>query len=399
MVGGRAPVLGIAIGAAQVRALLWWRKAIQWAGAAPYADPPSLRESIARLAGEACAPVRRARVVLERDVVQLRSIVPAPPLKASALRRYVALESPRLFRHNGAPLVTDGVRIDLTKDSAALWAGAAAEPLVQAVLAGCAQAGLALEGLGPAADVLPRATSQARGALMFPNGGTAEVLDVGPSGTWQSRLIRGMGSGESAALAQPLAALGEEAHHFAAAYAAAIAAPRLSFVPAETRAAEERRGRRRLVQLLGIGAALWFAAAGIYMSRLAWVRHTASRSLGAAAETVDSALAVRRDLALARATLATVSRADDARSRHLELLAAVTRALGDSTYLAALQVTPEGIVRLAGYAPVAARAVAQLETVAVLKDVRLEGPVTREQGAAGAARDRFAVVARLEKRP
>lgn len=399
MVIGRAPLLGVSIGGTHVRAVLWWRDAIQWAGAAPYEGPDALVEAIARLAGEAGAPVRRARVVLERDVVQLRSIVPAPPLKDGALRRYVALEAPRLFRQNGAPLVTDGVRIALTEDSAALWAGAAPEPIVQAVLAGCAEAGLALEALGPAADVLPWATAHPLGSLVFRNGGTAEAIEVGPGGTWQSRFIQGAGNGESPVLAAALAALGEHAHHFAAAYAGAIAVPRLRFLPAEARAAEERRGRRRVIRLLGIGAALWALAAAVQIGRLAWMRESATHSLGAAAPAVDSALAARRDLDLARATLATIARADAGRSRHLALLAAVTRALGDSTYLAAFQVTPESLVRVAGYAPVAARVVAQLERISALRDVRLEGPVTREHGAGGTERDRFAIVARLELGP
>jgi len=398
------PILGISVGTSRVRAILWCRQAIQWAGAAPYDGPSALADTIARLAGEAGAPVRRARVVLERDLVQLRSIVPAPPLKAQALRRYVALEAPRLFRQNGAPLVTDGVRVALTNDSAALWAGAAPEPLVLAVLAGCAQAGLSLEGLGPAADVLPWATSQRQGSLTFANGGTSEVLDVGPSGTWQSRLVRGTGTAESPALAAPLAALGEQAHHFAAAYSVAVALPRLTLLPAEARAAQERRGRRRMLGLLGVGTALWLVAAGVHVGRLAWIRQTATRSLGAAASAVDSALRVRRDLDLARATLATIGRADAGRSRHLALLAAVTQALGDSTYLATFQVTPDGVVRVVCYAPVAARVVAQLTRLEDLRDVRLEGPVTRERGGEGRAlkdmeRDRFAIVARREVQP
>ncbi|HMJ58486.1 MAG TPA: hypothetical protein VK467_05085 [Gemmatimonadales bacterium] len=397
-------VIGISVGAAHVHAVLWWRDAIHWAGAAPYDDYASLGEVIARLASEAGAPVRRARVVLERDVVQLRSIVPAPPLKPAAMRRYVALEAPRLFRQNGAPLVTDGVRVAVTKDSAALWAGAAPEPLVRAVLAGCAQAGLALEGLGSAAEVLPRATSCAQSPIVFANGGTSEVLDVGQGGTWQSRLTRGTEHGEAPPLVAPLAALGAEAHHFAAAFGAAIALPRLTLLPVEARTAQERRGRRRMMRLFGIGAALWLAAASILVGRLAWIRQTATRSLGAAAPAVDSALVARRDLDLARATLGNVARAEEHRSRHLALLAAITQSLGDSTYLAAFQVTPDGVVRLSGYAPAAARVVAQLERLAMLRDVKMEGPVTREHVAGSTAlkdmeRDRFAIVARIEVQP
>ncbi len=399
MVVGRAPLLGIAVSATHIRAVLWWRGAIRWAGATPYADPEELANGIARLAGDAGMPVRRARVVLERDVVQLRSIVPAPPLKPAALRRYVALEAPRLFRRNGTPLVTDGARVALTKTETALWTGAAPEPLVQAALAGCAQAGLAVEALGPAADVLPHAVVTAESPIAFPNGGSTELLELGIGGVWRSRLTRGMGNGEAPALAAPLPALGDNALHMACAYAAAIALPRLSLLPAEVRAAEERHGRRRLIRVFALGVALWLLAAGTYVGRLVWVRHAATRALGGAAGAVDSALTVRRELGLARATLATAGEAERRRSRHLALLAAVTQGLGDSTYLVALQVTPEGVVRLAGYAPVAARAVAALERLSALRDVRLEGPVTRERGAGSGERDRFAIVARLGPAP
>lgn len=397
MVIARPPVLGVSVGTGHVRAVVWWRDAIRWAGAATYENGEGLAEAIARLAGEAGAPVRRARVVLERDVVQLRSIVPAPPLKAAALRRYVALEAPRLFRKNGAPLVTDAVRIALTKGTTALWVGAVAEPIAQAVLAGCAQAGLVVEGLGPAADVLPHATREAYGSLAFPNGGTTELLEVGAHGTWQSRLVRETGNGRPATLHAVLESLGDNAPHFAAAYAAAIALPRLTLLPTEARAAQERHGRRRMTKVLAIGATLWLLAGSTYVARLAWTKQAATRALGSAAGAVDSALAVRRELALAQATLATIARAESERSRHLAVLAAVTQALGDSTYLVDLQVTPDGVVRLAGYAPVAARVVAALERVPLLRDVRLEGPVTRESATGN--RDRFAVVVRLEIRP
>lgn len=390
MVIARSPVLGVSVGTSHVRAVLWWHGAIRWAGAAPYEGPDGLAEAIARLAGEAGAPVRRARVVLEREVVQLRSVVPAPPLKPAALRRYVALEAPRLFRKNGAPLVTDGVKVAVAKGTAALWAGAAAEPVARAVLAGCAQAGLVVEGLGPAADVLPHATRQACGSFALPNGGATELLEVGPHGTWQSRLVRETRNGEPATLHSALQSLGENAPHFAAAYAAAVALPRLTLLPAEARAAQERHGRRRMVKLLAIGAALWMLAAVTYTARLAWTGRAATQALGSAVTAVDSALAARRELALAQAALATVARAYGRRSRQLELLTAVTHALGDSTYLVALQVASDGVVRLAGYAPVAARVVAALERVPLLRDVRLEGPVTL---------DRFAVVARLEVGP
>jgi len=118
---------------------------------------------------------------------------------------------------------------------------------------------------------------------------------------------------------------------------------------------------------------------------------------------VDSALAVRRDLAAATAALDLMWRAERGRSRHLALAAELTRALGDSIHLVALRVGSDGTVRLAGYAPVAARALAALEQIPILRDVRFEGPITRETRDGGRGMgdgwDRFAIVARLEATP
>src|SRR5207247_1808549 len=83
----------------------------------------------------------------ERVVLQRRRVTPAPPLKGKAVPGWVALEAERLFRKNGSPLVTDGVIVPLGKDAAALWAAAAPEPVVRAVLDGCAQAGLTVASL------------------------------------------------------------------------------------------------------------------------------------------------------------------------------------------------------------------------------------------------------------
>jgi hypothetical protein len=390
-------VLGLSVGSDHVRAVLWWRGAIRWAGIAGYGGYDALAEAIGRLAAEAGAPVRRARLVLERDVVQLRSVVPAPPLKAAAMRRYVALEAPRLFRKNGSPLVTDGIRLPAAGGTVALWAGAVSEPLTLALLAGCAQAGLVLESLGPAADVLPNASCERVGTLVFPNGGTTEVLEVGPRGTWQSRFVRGTGDRPPSAFHSALAALGEDASHFAAAYAAAVALPRLSLLPRDARSAHDRRSWRRVTRLLAAGTALWLLAAGAYVGRLAWTRAAATRALEGAAAAVDSAIGVRRELALAEATLATLEAAQENRSRHLALLSALTGALGDSTYVIALQIMPDGVVRVAGYAPGASRVVSALEQLLGLSGVRLEGPVTRERGADGIERDRFAIVAHVER--
>jgi hypothetical protein len=376
------------------------RKAIAWAGRADYARLADLAEAVARLAGESGRPVRRVRAVLERETVQLRSVVPAPPLKPGAVRRYVSLEAPRLFRTNGAPLVTDARLMPVGAKEMALWAAAASEPLVRAVLDGCTEAGLEVESLGPAADVLPWALTSPLGQpqVVYPNGTTSEVLSLGPAGTWCSRLVTGASEAAPSWAAQ-MGPLGAEAGHFAPAYAAAIVIPKLQLLPQDTRAARNQATRRRATRIAAIGVALMLVAAVVHVGRLISSLYGSTSYLDANAAALDSALAVRRELATGRATLESIAAAQGKRSRQLAVLADITTALGDSVFLVALRIGPDGIVRLSGYARTAARALTDLERVRGLGEPKLEGAVTRESGPWRGELDRFAIVAPLERRP
>lgn len=388
-------VLGLSVGASRIHAVLVERNAIAWAGRAEYSGLPDLAEGIARLAGESGRLVRRVRAVLERETIQLRSIMPAPPLKRGAVRRYVALEAPRLFRANGAPLVTDARLMSAGKDQVALWGAAAPEPLVRAVLEGCAEAGLAVESLGPAADVLPWALTAPfeNPVVAYPNGGTSEVLYVGPEGTWRSRLVTGTTADEPRWVSG-LAPLGDDAKHFAPAYGAAVAPAKLQLLPADTRAAHERAGRKRSITVATVGLALLLLALVLHIGRLLVALRAATSFLAANAAVLDTALAARRELATGRATLETIAGARRQRSRHLVVLAGMTTVLGDSVFLVALRVSPDRTIRLSGYAPSANHVLASVERVAELAEPTLEGPVTREAGPSGRELDRFAIVAR-----
>jgi len=392
----RRAVLGISVAKGAVRAILAVSNRIEWAGSTTWSAPEDLSDAIGRLAGEAGRVVRRARVVLERDLIQARTIAPAPPLRARAARRFVALEAPRLFRKNGVPLVTDATILHSDGSSLVLWSAAAPEPVVHAILDGCEQAGIAVEQLGPAADVLPRTTvAPPAGDLIFSNGGTAEVISVGANGTWRSRLIP---KHEAAAveLAPALVALGAEGSHFAAAYGATVAAPRLSLLPANTLAARAHAARRQLIRLFTVAAVLWLVAFVTYGARLEIAAASAQRELDLNREALDSALALRREIDAGTGSLREFASLTASRSRHLRLIASITAVLGDSSYLVALQIGSGGIVRLAGYAPSAVRVVAALGRVPSLHDAKLEGPVTRERTAAGRELDRFAIVAQRD---
>jgi Tfp pilus assembly protein PilN len=392
-------VLGLGVSATMVHAVLVERGAIAWAGQAAYQTEDDLAEVIAHLAEEAGRPVRRARIALERDAVQLRTVTPVPLLKPGPLRRYVALEATRLFRKNGAPLVTDGISVAGDASTRALWMAAAPEPLLRRILDGANQAGLRVETLGPAADVLPGALAvRPSGEASFPNGQSAEVLSVGLEGTWRSRLVR---TTPNVALewATALAALGADAASFAAAYAVTVRWPRLELWPPETRAGHAREQRRRLLRLALIGLVCWFLAGGVYVGRLLVLLRSSNAYLVSVSAQVDSALAARRELDAGRATLASMAGAERDRSRHLALLADLTWALGDSAYLTTCQVDADGAVRISGYAASAPTVLATLERLGGLARPKFEGPVARETTNEHRQLDRFAIVAQLERAP
>ncbi len=392
-------VLGLSVSATMVRAVLVERGAIAWAGQAAYQSEEDLAEVIAHLAGEAGRPVRHVRIALERDAVQLRTVTPVPPLKPGPLRRYVALEATRLFRKNGAPLVTDGISVAADANVRALWMAAAPEPLLRRILDGTGQAGLRVEALGPAADVLPGALAlRPNGEASFPNGQSAEVLSVGLEGTWRSRLVRTTPNG-ALEWAPPLAALGADAASFAAAYAVTVQMPRLELWPPEIRAGHARELRRRLLRVALIGVGCWFLAGGVFVGRLLATLHVSTAYLTRVSAQVDTALSARRELDAGRATLATMAGAERERSRHLALLAALTLALGDSAYLTTCQVGADGTVRISGYAASAPTVLATLERVGSLSHPRFEGPVARETTNERRQLDRFAIVAQLERAP
>ncbi len=396
MVAGK--VLGIAVGATSVHAVLRDRRGIRWAGTATYAETTELEEVISRLAGDCAFPVRIARIALERDVVQFRTVLPAPPLKLAAVRRYVALEAPRLFRTNGAPLVTDAILVTAPGHGRALLAAATCESLLHAILAGCAQVGLRVTALAPASAVLPFALASPPTVedVTLRTNGTTEVLSTGPGGPWRSRLVKGNGD-PGVPWAGSLDAIGEQASDFASAFAVTTSVPHLELWPPDARANRARHVRRRMIRLAGAALASWALAASVYVGRVVATLHSTTSYLTAVAPALDSAMALRRELDAGRTTLETIAAARASRSQTLVVLAGLTKALDDSVVLLSFTASADGTVRVAGLAPSSARVLAQLERLPSLVQPRLEGPVTRE-AVAGSVRDRFAIAAHAEKR-
>jgi hypothetical protein len=391
----RSRVLGLAVGAATIRAALVDGRTLTWAGSAPYAGLGDLAEVIARLAGEAGRPIKRVRVALTREIVQVRTVHPAPPLKSRNAPRYVGLEGGRLFRKNGVPLVTDGTLIQVTKTERALWAAATSEPLLKAILDGCAQAGLVVEAVAPSAETLPAALELPEGGndIAVPNGCGTERLSLGAGGVWRSRWRRGV-EPFTGSWVEGLSQVNGDAANVAPAYAAAVRLPTLALLPETHRVAWRRSGRRRLGIIATIGAVLWMAAAAVYVGRLSFAYSRTTSLLNDLRGAADSALNLRRDLDGGHATLATIARARAGRSQSLRLFGDLTKALSDSVNLIALEVLADGTVRLTGYAPRAAAALAGIARVPRVAGAALDGPVTRETVVGVGDRERFTVVAK-----
>lgn len=395
--------LGVSVTRNWVHAVRVERGEIRWAAHAAYGDPQGLIDAIGNLASECDRRPRCIRVVLGRDLVQFRTLVPAPPLKAREVDSFVSLHANRLFRRSGTPLIVDALLARAGSGERALFAAAVPETMPKTVMEGCSNAGISLETIGTATEVLPWTVRRrpTDNELEFPCGVEFEVVSIARSGVWRSRRVK-ENTRPSPEWVDPLTKLGDKAAEYSAAFGAATRRPGLELAPQSHRAGRLRERRARLLRLALVVVGVWLVPAVVYPARLLRTAAAAERELVALSGPADSVLLLRRDLSAARTALATMTDAERSRSRSLELLADLSTVLDDSTFLASIRVQGDSIVRLAGYSRSAARARANLERARTLQRPEFETPVTR-QALAGSPEDgpwdRFAVVGRRRPRP
>jgi hypothetical protein len=162
----RAPVLHLTVGDSNVRAEAMRAGVAVWAGEAIYESPDELAEVVARLAAAPTERCRRLHVTLERPPAQTRTLTDLPPVRDRELASLVANQAGRFFRRNGAVLVTDATWVT-NGVGRVTHAAAVEEPLVLAIVAGAAEAGLAVEsiaaaGMSPQLQLLPTAERAVR---------------------------------------------------------------------------------------------------------------------------------------------------------------------------------------------------------------------------------------------
>ena len=162
----RAPVLHLVVFDSNVRAEAMRSGVTVWAGEASYEAPADLSEVVARLAAAPAERCRRLRVTLERPPAQTRTLTDLPPVRDRELAALVANHAGRFFRRNGAALVTDATWVS-NGVGRVTHAAAVEEPIVLAIVAGAAEAGLTVEsitaaGMSPQLQLLPIAERAVR---------------------------------------------------------------------------------------------------------------------------------------------------------------------------------------------------------------------------------------------
>jgi hypothetical protein len=387
--------IGIAVGAREVRVALTDRHRVRWMACAAYTGYDDLAEVIARLASEAPQRPREASVVLSAELVQMRCLNPAPPLRPAAARAHVALNAARFFRNGHGPLVTDARIIRVPGRRAVLCAAAALEALVGAVASGCEQAGLEIDGLGPATEILPAAVNpNDRSPIMV----VSTVTGTTEMEVAEHRAFRARRSHSVSALrwATPLASLGDDAVRFAEAFAAASITTRIDLRPASARDRTRRTLGSKAGRIAVAAMLVWGAAYAMRQLRYEHVGRQAEAKISHFEPARPALDSLRRDLALASSAIMMIRMAEAQRSRQLVLLAALTRAMSDSTVLTSIRIDGDSLLHLSGYTRSADRAVAELERVALLQRPRLEGPASREVLPGHGEFDRFAAAARVK---
>lgn len=374
--------IGIAVGYDCVRAVVVRGSSVRWAGEARYEGTTDLAEAIASLLGEATRRRwfgrRSVFAAIGPTAVQVRLVSGLPAVEDSRLLAGIVREgAARFFLRNGAPLVTSGVHVVAPGRA---WAAAFDEPVVRAVVDGCAAARARLRAVIPAVAVLgPGLVGEeicwsdgpVRAEVRFAGGVLADV-----------RRWRADASVEAVepVAREALAQLGDRAWRFADAYGAAVLHPRDGLVlePGRGPSAGPSVSRRRLLVaasafvLAGLGAAL---APGIAAERAG--RRAAVR-LAELAEGRRTAAAAEAQLRLIDEVLTSLAAFDASRRPVLPLLAEIADLLPPHAALISFEVRgTDGIV--VAVAPQAGDVVVALERIEGIANPEIVGPVTPER--------------------
>ena len=355
--------IGIAVGVAEVRAVLVKHGRVQWADscAVHTALEPALDEV---LAGMPLGRWKRppVHVAIGPSFAQLRRLHGLPDGDRPTLERIVRESATRFFLRNGVPISTSSVRRDA---DGAVWAAAFDDPALRDVENACARRGLSVRRFLPSAAALGHVPHEPR--VRWRDGDAVLEASFDGGRLVEMRRLPEL-DGEMDSTTFPQDALG------------AVLAPsdEISLTPRERPAATRRRFIGAVSVLIsGLMAAL--AAPSIAAARAS---NLAAAELRAVAPRRIASIALASELERLRSNAAVVSalRAPSA----LGDLAALTAAL--PTELALISYRADSSALVVGIIGSAVSSVlADLDSVPGFAAPEMVGAVTRDPGRANAA--------------
>jgi hypothetical protein len=164
----------------------------------------------------------------------------------------------------------------------------------------------------------------------------------------------------------------------------------LSLLLPEERERRLRQGKRSLLRLGQLIAVLWVLVAAASVISLTRQRRAIDRELSRLMEPVAALSAVRREVHMGQSMIDAVGNDGDTRGSVVRLLAGITTALPDSSFLTSLSLQKDGRGSLGGYGRRASEVLASLEGSGILLNPRLDGQLGREV-IAGLEWERFSI--------
>lgn len=408
------PMIGVALGAAAVRAVAVQGRTVRWALEVTCTPEDDLATVLTELLGR--APLRRwpkPRVAIAVDArhAQVKRLVGLPPVTdPESLAALVREGVSRFFLKNGVPLVTSGVRV---VEPGIAWAAAVDAPLVTELERACRAANVVLRTIVPTAVVLSTALEPTGETIQWHEGETSLLLTFRDGQMTALRRLpahalhadgqrgdhdasggdTGIAAGADLPITQcanrgqpvkPLVTLGADAWRFADAYGASQVthAESLALRPGRDHASSmpQPRWRRTLAEcacMLVVAAAV--LAPGIAATHTSRVAAAQLAALGAKR---SEALSSARDLGRVTAALDQVSAFERDRISATLLLHTLTAALPQGSALVTVRIDSTAGT-LVALAPRAGAVVTALEHADGIIAPEIIGPVTREAVGSG----------------
>lgn len=289
--------VGVAISRDRIRIVQTLGSAVSWAGEAGWTGHGELREALSNLLVEMPRPRRRPPplvVAVGPARCQLRPLAGVPAVDDPRLVSHlIAANTSTFFLRNGVPLQTAGV----VRGADHRWWGAALEqPVFEAIVSGCLDAGYRVRALVPSAAAIA-VTHRALQCTWSEDDWILHIATDAGKLVAVHRIANSPGVG--CQVAPPLAQLGERASAFTAAHVAATLDPSTAvpvFVVKGSQAAYRPPPVWRIAVALGTaGVAVIFAfTAPLFAAR--WATRAAQVSISTLAERAAEPLSWEAEL-------------------------------------------------------------------------------------------------------